>query len=189
MDLTDDHNDDLTKVGESVETARGLSLLQQAEERRAKRENHLFLDIPTWDGDLIAEYRVVPPSELKVMAERALRRQRNGAESSPAQSDIDLILSACVGLYAFDREDGERVAIEDEFGHVGFNRIMSILGKEDEIKSASEAVKYLMADRDDDGGWVENTVAISMHGDRIGRWMRDTSRKGVTALEELLGEF
>lgn len=187
MSLTDDHNEDLLAIGGSVEAARGLSLLQEAEQRRAKRQHHLFLDIPTWDGDLVAEYRVVGKPELKVMAERALRRQRNGAESDPAQNDIDLILTACVGLHAFDRETGERVPIEDEAGHVGYDRITAILGR-DEITTAADAVRYLMADRDDEGGWVENVVAISMHGDRIGRWMRDTSRKGGP-LEELLGEF
>lgn len=190
MALTDEHNEDILKVGQSAETARGLSLLQDAEQRRAKRQNHLFLDIPTWDGDLVAEYKVVAKKDLKVMAERALRRQRNsnGSDADPAQNDIDLILTACVGLHAFDRDTGERVAIEDEAGHVGYDRITEILGRDD-IKSASDAVRYLMADRDDDGGWVENVVAISMHGDRIGRWMRDTSRKGASALEEILGEF
>jgi len=187
-DITD-HNEDLLGIGSSLETARGLSLLQAAEQRRATRENHLFLEIPTWDGDLIGEYKVVPKEELKVMAERAIRRQRNGSELDPSQNDIDLILSSCIGLYAFDREEGERVPIEDEFGHVSYNRIAKILGKEDEITSASMAVKYLMGDRTENGDWVENMIAISMHGDRIGRWMRDTSKSGASALEALLGEF
>lgn len=189
MNPTDDHNDDLTRVGSSITTARGLSLLQEAEQRRAARPNHLFLDIPTWDGDLVAEYKVVMKSELKVMASRALRRSRQDGEADPAQNDLDLILSACVGLHAFDRETGERVPIEDEYGHVGYDRIMHTLGKADQVQSASEAVKYLMGDRTEDGAWVENMVAISMHGDKIGRWMRDTSRSGASALEELLGEF
>jgi hypothetical protein len=44
-----------------VDTASAAStLLQKAQERRQKRESTLFLDVPTWDGDLIAEHATVP---------------------------------------------------------------------------------------------------------------------------------
>jgi hypothetical protein len=169
--------------------APSLTILQDAVDRRAKREHNLFLDVPSWDGDLIAEYRVPDPEELKQLAERVMRRARNGDEIKSGTADIDLIVAAHVGLYVINPESGDRVAIEDEFGHVGYNRIAKVLGKEDEIKSNADAVRYLMAERGDkDGTWVENVVAMSMHANSIQRWMRDTSKR-ASRIEEVLGEL
>jgi hypothetical protein len=176
-------------IDQPADEARGLSLLREAERKRSKRESSLFLDIPTWDGLLIGEYRVPDPEQLRIMAQRVMRQARNGNEVEPGANDISLIVTACVGLYARDSETGERVAIEDEYGHVGYNRIAHVLGKEDEITSNREAVKYLMGERDEEGdGWVHNVVAVSMHADKISKWMRDPSKRGVD-IEELLGEF
>src|SRR6188508_3338917 len=150
-----------------------LTILDDAVNRRAKREHNLFLDVPSWDGDLIAEYRVPDPDDLRKLAERVVRRARNGDQEKPGSADIDLIIAACVGLYVIDPDSGSRVAVEDSFGHVGYNRIATVLGKDDEIKSNADAVRYLMAERGDkDGTWVENIVAMSMHANAIQRWMR-----------------
>ncbi|HEY7414424.1 MAG TPA: hypothetical protein VH593_04470, partial [Ktedonobacteraceae bacterium] len=87
-----------------------------------------------------------------------------------------------------DPETGERVPIEDEYGHVGYNRIAAVLGKEDELQSNSDVVRYLMSERNDDGSWTENIAAISIHANAISRWMRDPSKRGVD-LDDLLGEY
>jgi hypothetical protein len=98
------------------------------------------------------------------------------------------ITTACVGLHVRNPDTGERIPLEDEYGHVGYDRIAHILGKDDEIKSQGEAVRYLMAERDEEGGWVENVMAMSLHAQSIARWMRDPSKQGID-LEELLGEL
>jgi hypothetical protein len=106
----------------------------------------------------------------------------------PGANDITLIVASCVGLYARDPETGERVPIEDEAGHVKYDRICHVLGH-DEITSNREAVKYLMGERAEQGdGWVHNVVAVSIHADKISKWMQDPSKRTVD-LEELLGEF
>jgi hypothetical protein len=182
------NSQELQDIDASLGNVQGLSLLKEAAKRRSDREHTLFLDVPSWDGDLVAEYRVVPPNELRKVAEVSMRRARNGGANEPAANDVALIVSACVGLYMKNPETDERVPIEDEFGHVAYNRIATVLGKEDEIKSNADAVRYLMAERDQNGGWVENVMAMSIHANTIGRWMRDPS-KNQGSLEELLGEF
>lgn len=188
MEAHTDNPDRLGGIDQSADEARGLSLLRQAERKRNQRATSLFLDIPTWDGMLIGEYRVQDPEKLRKMAQTVMRNARNGSTAEPGTNDISLIVTSCVGLYARDPDGGDRVPIEDEYGHVGYDRICAVLGR-DEITSNREAVKYLMGERDEDGdGWVHNVVAVSIHADRISKWMRDPSKSGVD-IEELLGEF
>jgi hypothetical protein len=188
MELTE--NNDVAKVGTALEDASGRSLLKKAQKKRQEREHTLFLDVPSWDGDLVCEYRVVHPDKLKKVAEAAMRRMRNGDQPKPAANDVAMIIAAAVGLYVKDPDTGERVPVEDEFGHVGYDRIAKVLGVEEEIKSNEMAVRYLMAERDDDeeGGWTENVMAMSLHANAIGRWTKDPSKQGID-LEELLGEL
>lgn len=183
-----DHKE-LEDIGTSLDGAQSLSILRDAEQRRVEREHTLFLDVPSWDGDLVAEYRVLPPDRLRKLAESVMRRSRlKNGDASPADNDIAVIVAACVGLYVLEPETGKRVPVEDQFGHVSYDRIALVLGKEDEIKSNADAVRYLMAERAPDGGWTENIMAMSLHAQSIARWMRDPSRQGVD-FEALLGEL
>lgn len=166
----------------------GLSLLRQAEQRRRERSHSLFLDVPGWDGALVCEYRVVPPEELRKVAERATRRTRNGGPPEPAENDVAMIIAASAGLYVIDPDTQERVAVTDKYGHVGYDRIAAILGVDDEVNSVVKSVRYLMGERNEDGSWTDNVMALSLHAQAIGRWMKDPSKHGVD-LEELLGEF
>jgi hypothetical protein len=181
-------SEEMGGIGTALGNARGLSLLQDAEKRRAEREHSLFLDVPTWGGDLVCEYRVVAPEALRRIVESAVRNVRNGNTDEPSANDVRLIIAAAVGLYAKDPETGERVPIEDEQGHVGYNRIAYMLGKEDELKSNADVVRYLMSERNEDGTWTENITAISIHANAISNWMRDPSKRGVD-LDDLMGEF
>jgi hypothetical protein len=186
MELPNDETQ-VEEIGTALSNVQGLSLLKEAQQRRQARERTLFLDVPSWDGDLVCEYRVVSPDGLKKLAEKAMRRNRNGNAEAGA-NDVLMIIASAVGLYIKNPENGERVAIEDEFGHVSYNRIANILGKEDEIKSNVEAVRYLMGERDEDGGWVENIMAMSLHANAIAKWMKDPSKHGVE-IDDLLGEL
>ena len=170
------------------ETSSAVNILQKAQERRQKRETHLFLDVPTWDGDLVAEYRILDPDEMKAMAEKSIARARNGAE--PGANDIALIMATHVGLHVLDRETGERVAITDDFGHVGYGRIAKFLGKELVLRNTVDSIKYLMSERDPDNSdsYIVNLIAISLHSQSIQRWMRDPSKRTLD-LEDLLGEL
>src|ERR1700754_4088293 len=117
----------------ATEEAKGISLLRRAAIAREKRVHSLFLDVPSWEGDLIAEYQVVNRPRLETMARKITAEARGaGSESSARTSaDIDFILEACVGLYAYDpegsTEEERRVPIEDDLGKVNYNRFGDIL--------------------------------------------------------------
>lgn len=179
---TEDH------VVDTDEVSGAASLLQKAQERRQKREAHLFLDVPTWGGDLIAEYRILNPDEMKRVATTALAN--NNGVKEPGANDIALINAMCVGLHVWDSEKEERVPITDEFGHVNYGRIANFLGKSHVIKNSADAVKYVMSERDPDNpdNYIVNLVAISLHAAEIQRWVRDPSKRRVN-LEALLGEL
>jgi hypothetical protein len=170
------------------ETSQAVNLLQKAQERRQKRETHLYLDVPTWDGDLIAEYRILDPDEMRLVADATAARIRQG-NAEPGSNDMGLLNAMCVGLHVFDREDNKRVPILDEFGIVNYTRIAKFLGKDHILKTANDAIKYLMSERDpdDEDKYIVNLVAISLHANSVQRWMRDTSKRTVD-LEALLGE-
>jgi hypothetical protein len=162
-----------TNTSSAAEEARGVSLLREAAARREQSGDTLFLEVPTWGGDLIAEYKVIDRQRLEALIQRIQKESRNGNSSSArTAADIDLLVEANVGLYAFDAEaslgggdDEGRVAIEDEIGMVTFGRVGPILGKE--FPSVRAAVLYLMKD---------NGLAITAHAVIVARWMRDPSK-------------
>jgi hypothetical protein len=159
--------------GPAVEEARGISLLHSAERQRDQQAGTLFLDVPTWGGKLVAEYRVVDRPRLNALAQKIQQMRRDGNETSAmTAADIDLLLEANVGLYAFDveaEEGKQRVPINDERGIVTYRRIGPVLGKD--FRTARESVLYMMKD---------NAVAISAHAMKIARWMEDPSKDPST---------
>src|SRR5688500_18010026 len=107
----------------AAEEAKGISLLRKAAARREERVHALFLDVPSWDGDIIAEYQVVNRPRLETMARKISAESKGGNESSlRTAADIDFIVEACVGLYAYnpegDSQEDRRVVIEDDLGKV-----------------------------------------------------------------------
>jgi hypothetical protein len=180
---------EIPEIGSAPSLARSVSILKGAEQRRNAREGTLFLDVPSWNGELICEYRVVSREEMLTLTNRIQRlmRQANG-NPDPARGDFDLIIAACIALYVIDPETGERVPVEDEQGPVGYDRIAHVMGKDDEFKSQREVISYLMGTRTDArGGWQENLLAVSIHANTIARWMSDPTRRSVD-VEALLGE-
>lgn len=195
MTLTDDlpGADDLELVAgpetTAPEEAKGLSLLRQADQRRSGRRKTQFFEVPSWGGDLIAEYKVVERARLEGLIRKIQQEQRNNNAAQRTLADIALILEANVGIYARDAEqdgdDAQRVPIEDAAGIVTYDRIGPILGDvrkrnadgttdEDsetfQIRNGRDAVIYLMAE----------SVSISAHSMLIARWMRDPSKDPAT---------
>jgi hypothetical protein len=181
-------NSNFPTPGEAPTIARSQSLFEQAKRRREQRESHLFIDVPSWDGELVAEYKVLGSKELDIIAENAARKFKAG-DKDTLHADLDVIAKANVALHMIDPESGDRVPLEDENGVVGFNRAAHVLGMVGELDSVTKTIKYLMGERKEDGsGWRENPTAITMHAQRIARWMRDPSKSGRNVLEEILGE-
>jgi hypothetical protein len=179
-------------VDEALPGAQSLTLLRKSAERRRKREAHLFLDVPSWDGDLVAEYRVLPPDQLKAMIVRMASKVQKGIQNQNGtqigDGDIQLIASACVGLSIRDPESGDRVEITDEFGRVGFDRIGTFLQAPDEIQGQAEMIKYVMSEKEEDGTWTPNVIAIGIHANAVAKWMQDPSKRTVD-MEGVLGEL
>jgi hypothetical protein len=180
---------DIPEIGSAPSLAHSVSLLKAAEHRRDAREATLFLDVPSWNGELVCEYRVVARDEILAMTNRIQRMLRQGnGQGDPARGDFDLIAAAAVALYVIDPESGDRVPIEDDNGPVGYDRIAQVMGKEDQFSSQREVISYLMGTRTtSDGGWKENLLAVSIHANTIARWMSDPTRRSVD-VESLLGE-
>lgn len=186
--IDDITHDEQPESGSAPDVARSESLLERAASKRKKRAKHLFLDVPSWDSDMVAEYRVLEQSELDGIADRQARRLRAGDNDSQ-QADLELIAMANVALHMVDPESGGRLPIEDDHGLVGYNRIAYKLGMEDELDTNAQVIRYLTGERsEDDTGWKANPTAITMHANKIARWMRDPSKSGSSALEALLGE-
>jgi len=169
----------------AAEEAKGISLLRAAAERREKRVHNLFLDVPSWDGDLIAEYAVAGRPKLEAMARKIMAESKGGANEANLRTaaDIDFIVEACVGLHALDpegaTEEERRVPIEDDLGKVPYNRFGDILvriaGEGRTVshvpRTARETVLKMFAKDNEDP-----SVPISAHAMVIARWMRDPSK-------------
>jgi hypothetical protein len=162
----------------AAEEAKGISLLRQAEERREQESDTLFLDVPSWSGDLIAEYKVLDRPRLEAMVRKVQQLARDGNQSNARTvADIGLLLESNVGLYAYDPDGGDteesrRAPITDEHGTVTYDRIGKILGQD--FRSSRESVLYLMKN---------NAIAISTHALAVARWMRDPSKDPMEGLD------
>jgi hypothetical protein len=162
----------------AAEEAKGISLLRQAEKRREQQADTLFLEVPTWGGDLIAEYKVIDRTRLDTLVRKMQQQARGGnAGNAATMADINLLLEANVGIYAYDADGGDseedcREPIMDDHGTVTYDRIGRVLGKD--FRAAREAVLYLMKN---------NPIAISTHAMNVARWMRDPSKDPMEGQE------
>jgi len=182
---------DQITVDEALPGAQSLSILRKSAEKRRQRENHLFLDVPSWDGELIAEYRILPPDQLKEMVLRmasTVQKQASNGSETIGSGDIQVISSACVGLCVRDPESGDRIPIMDEFGRVGYDRIGTFLDAPASIQSQAEMIKYVMSEKEEDGSYTVNVIAIGIHANSIAKWMRDPSKRSED-MEGVLGEL
>lgn len=144
---------------ETDETPAG-SLLDRVRARRDERlaDEHLDLPVPTWDGDLVARYRVVQGE----VWERITKRLQSG--KSDPNTDADFLVAACSSVLLRD-EDGRLQPIEHEGREVGFDKgLASVLGLE--VERAREVVAFLVGD---------NPVALGLLSAKVVGWMQDTS--------------
>ena len=158
----DEERDTLEPGVTAVEmTADKKSLLDQIKANRDERgEDYLTLDIPTWEGDLRARYRVVDRAEVDKMIRR-IRTRANGAPQSGSEADIDFLINACVEVIAYDRENDMEVHVSNGYD--------------------AELARTLEQDPDNIRALVGymfkfNGIALAAHGQKIARWMQDTSK-------------
>lgn len=164
-------NPDVSAAEQAIDSK---SILQKIQDRRNEREDILTTDIPTWDGELRAKYQVVDRADIEKMIRKARisSAQRNGA--SATEGDTDFLIKACVGVIGYDSETDTEFGITDGYtmelaGMLDpkYPRGHPMEGQPVPITHPRELVAYLFK-------W--NGVAIALHGQKIARWMQDTSK-------------
>jgi hypothetical protein len=150
------------------EAAESRSLLDRLKKRRDERPDILTLDIPSWDGELKADYQLVTRSDLEQMARKVRQRAQvsekvGDDQNSGLRADIDFLVKACVRVHAHDSETSE----EMEVG-TGYNAgVAAALGNPEGTDNTTGLVLYL---------FKNNGIAVSAHALKIARWMQDTSK-------------
>lgn len=169
MDVTEqDAAPELGADGDAAEVARGQSLLDRAQQRREERKGTEEFNIPTWGGELLARYKVVPRRELNKIINKGRGKKGEAADRADVESDCDFLIKACVGIVARDIDTEEREEVAS-----GYNEDLTRkLNKEDKIGSARELVLYMFSDKEGKA----NTVALGAHCMKVARWMQDPSR-------------
>lgn len=151
------------------------SVLDRATKRRDERDDdHRIFDIPTWDGDLKAKYKVVDRPDLEKMIQRIRRRSRGNGASSGVDADADFLIKACVGVIACDVETDFEVPLSPGYTMDLAEMLNPVWpkghpqeGESFEIKSQRELVIYLFK-------W--NGIALATHGAKVARWMQDPTK-------------
>lgn len=146
------------------------SVLEKIKKRRDEREDTLTIEIPSWDGDLMAVYKVVERDDIEKMIRRARRAAQDGNRADAAmEADADFLIKACVGVKAVDPDSD----IEQQIA-TGYTMDLARMldpkneaGDPIQIRNERELVAYLVK-------W--NGIALAAHGQKVARWMQDTSK-------------
>lgn len=140
------------------------SLISRIQARRDDREDILTIEIPSWGGDLKAKYRVVERVEIEKMMRRARSNAGSGdGKNSAIQADCDFLIGACVGVIAVDPETGNEIDLSDGYSL----DLAEKLGNPPNTDTARGLVLHLVKN---------NSIALASHGQRVARWMQDTSK-------------
>lgn len=142
----------------------GVSIVEQLRARRAERlaDEHLDLPIPTWEGQLVARYRVVRGEEVR----KLLQRASTGRADQTA--DASFLVTACEQVFAMD-DEGRMVVLRRPDGMpMRYEPALGELVAGERFERAVALVYHLFADND---------LAISSHALKLAQWMQDTSRE------------
>lgn len=143
----------------------GGSLIEQINARRAERlqDETLRLAIPTWDGEVMAKYRVLEIEDVeKLQRTRQMEKDKRKAK----KVDSDFISKACVGVFAVTGYDDDGEPILERISR-GFDKALAeALGKTG-LETSRQVIDHM---------FNGNDIAISAHALRIGNWMQDTSQ-------------
>lgn len=148
----------------------GGSVLDRIKRRRTDQSDVLWLDIPSWGGELKARYQVLDRDEVEKMIRRVQARQRQGDKSrSDSTPDLDFLIKACTEVKAVDSETDEEETLTPGFTL----ELVDMLDPKDEdgspiaIKDQRSLVAYLVK---------YNGIALAAHAQKVARWMQDTSK-------------
>lgn len=165
-----------TTVSEAAGSNPG-SLAAQIKEKRQElsQARHLDLEIPGYNGLLVARYVPVDWDEMKKIAEK-VERSKNPRKELLAHADTLII--ACDEIFA--RQDGELVPLHKAFGlpdaePVGYDdRLAGCL----DIADATTARQVLLRT-------FENDLAVTAQHNVVAEWMQESRQEDD---EDFLGE-
>ncbi len=148
----------------------GGSVLDRVKRRRTNKADTLWIDIPSWGGDMKAEYQVLDPDEVQKMIRRVQARQRKGGDQRyDSTPDLDFLVKACIGVKAVDAETEEEQVLASGYEM----KLVEMLDPQDEdgnpitIRDQRGLVAYLVK---------HNGIALAAHAQKIARWMQDTAK-------------
>lgn len=169
-----DHEEGAASGKVETSDARANLLSQVREQREAVRSEHIkYLDIPGYNGLLVAKFRPYPVSkgESKTLA---IARSRGDNNPVLLGMSCDNLINACEEILLRNAK-GDLIQIDDEaFPPIAFDvRLADHLGFE--AKSARQVLVGLFP--------TEQSI-VAMSGE-VSQWLQDTTRD---ADNELLGE-
>jgi hypothetical protein len=139
---------------------------------KAAEEQTLDLEVPGWDGLLVARYHIVDGKQLGMIGDKVTRQHKSTAERN-LYATIDSMLLANEGLF-FKDEDGELHDIDPNPTERGFTVtysdpvLLDVLGiPREQASTAREAVIK---------AFKGNEIAVMRHGTKLSIWMGDTSK-------------
>lgn len=147
------------------------SALDRIVKRRQDRVEILNIDIPSWDGDLIACYQVLNRSELEKMIRVIRARARSNGANAGGEADLDFLIKACVEVKGYDQEKDVKFHISDGYDMDLADKITLYdeFGQEIEVHNPRELVASIM-------GKTDASIALAAHSVKVARWMQDTSK-------------
>lgn len=153
----------------------------KAKRERIREERRLFLDVPGYGGEIVAEYRPLSWDTLNKIGTKA---EKSKSDRKALMAHADTIATACVELHVQKPGDpSTRIPIGRmlEAGNAGFTwdgepiRFDHQLARGFEFKatSARQAVFDLFNDE----------VAVTTHHNELAEWMQDTDVNDDEAFE------
>ena len=139
------------------------------------------LDIPGYNGDLYAVYKLLDGQRLNQIAQTVSKTTRDRAERGITAA-IDTLVVACKELRV--RDEGRDLSVSEVAGlesEVRYDsQLAAFLGFSGELSDTPTAREVLRK------VFVDNEIAIAAHNQRLSRWMMGN---GVSLDEELLEDF
>jgi hypothetical protein len=168
----------VTQNGADGDAQEMSNVLEQIRQRRRSlfENRQTYLSIPGYEEiGLVAQYHLLDGHELNGIVEK-VRRQTKDAVSRGINSSLDILITACDGLFLF--REGEYVPFDP--GYTGspldYNQgLAEFVGYE--ANSARQVVQGLFGNND---------AALAAHAMKLQRWFQNTTRD---ADQEFLGEM
>jgi hypothetical protein len=144
------------------------TLLETLRDKRKAigQDRRYSLEIPGYDGKLVAQYKVVPWDEMKRLADKLDKSQSPRKE---LLAQVDTLLMACVQILA--RDGGEDKPLQEVFPEIGDEpirfdeRLAKVLGFEPDSGSPARSIVFKTFDND---------IAITSHHQKVAEWMESS---------------